>query len=69
MAWFCVEAATFPPHGQVGQKGLDLPFPVHQVLPAGHSVKMDVTLDPINVRPFGVDRVVVKPQDVADLIE
>jgi hypothetical protein len=52
-----------------GQKGFDLPFPIHQVLPAAHLVTMDVALDSIKVRPFGVDRVVVKPQDVADLLE
>src|ERR1035437_4149431 len=38
-------------------------FPVRQVLPGTHLVKMDVTLNPIEVRAFGVDRVVVKPQD------
>jgi len=58
-----------PPDGQVGEKGLDLPFPVRQVLPAAHAMEMDVPFYPIKVRALGVDRVVVKPQDIADLIE
>ena len=58
-----------PPHGQVGEEGIDLPFPVRQVLLAAHARKTDVALNPIEIRPLGVDRVVVEPQDLAHLIE
>jgi hypothetical protein len=58
-----------PPHGQVGEKGFDLPFPVRQVFAAAHAMKMDVPLNPIEVGALGVDGVVVEPQDVADLLE
>ena len=52
---------------QLAQKGLDLPLP--QVLPAAYVVKMNVALNPINVRALGMDRVMVKPQNIADLNE
>ena len=60
---------NLPPHGQVGQKGFDLPFPIRQVLPAAHVMEINVPLNPINVRALGMDRVMVKPQDIADLNE
>jgi hypothetical protein len=43
-AWFCVEAATCPPHGQVGQEDFDLLLALRQVFPAVHLVEMDVAL-------------------------
>jgi hypothetical protein len=32
-------------------------------------VKMDVALNPINLRALGMDRVMMEPQDIADLNE
>ena len=43
--------------------------PFRQVLPRAHPMKLDVALYPINIRALGMNRVVVEPQDVADLIE
>ena len=56
-------------YGQIREKRLDLPFPLRQVLPAAHMVKMDIALDPVNIRPLRMDRVVAKAQDVADLVQ
>ena len=35
----------------------------------GHMVKMDESLDPINVTPFGVQRVMVPPHDLPHLVQ
>jgi hypothetical protein len=43
--------------------------PVHPVLTAARLVKMDVMFNPTELRAFDVDRVVVKPQDGADLAQ
>ena len=59
----------FPPHRQTSQKGLDLLLAVRQVFPAAHLVEMHLALNPIDVRALGMDRVMVEPQDVADLVE
>ena len=54
---------------QVGQKRLDLALSIGQILPAAHVVKVDLPLDPIRVAPFRVDRVMVQPHHVPNLVQ
>ena len=47
----------------------DLALSIGQILPAAHVVKVDVALDPIRVAPFRVDRVMVQPHHVPNLVQ
>ena len=54
-------------HRQVGQKGFNLGLSRQQVGAATHVVVANEPDNPIGIGTFGVDRVVVKAQDLSDL--
>src|SRR6266853_735491 len=51
------------------QELFEFAFAFSELLTRLRLMEMDVTFDPIQVGPFGVDRVVVQPHKAADLVQ
>src|SRR6266568_4065820 len=54
---------------QICARRLDFALAIPQVLPRAHVMEMDVPLDPVNVAPLRMDRVMAQPHHVAHLFE
>src|SRR5260370_19886246 len=54
---------------QICARRLDFALSIPQVLPRAHVIEMDVPLDPVNVAPLRMDRVMAQPHRVAHLFE
>src|SRR6266853_6782102 len=54
---------------QICAKRLDFALAIPQVLPRAYVMEMAVPLDPVNVAPLRMDRVMAEPHHVAHLFE
>ena len=58
-----------PLHGQMSQKDFDLGFSRKEIIARTHTMEADKTHYPVHIGTLGVNRVVMKAQILADLIE
>ena len=56
-------------HGQVAQKQFYFRFRGLQLIPGSHLVEPDEALNPVAVSGFGSDGVVLKPEDLPNLVK
>jgi hypothetical protein len=56
-------------HRQVGEKGFDLRFGGQQILAGPHVVEMDEPDNPVGIGSLGGDGIVVKAEELSDLIK
>ena len=54
---------------QLSQESLDLGLPAVQILALLHPVKVDVALNPIQMSPFGMNRIMAHAHHLANLLK